>query len=146
MPTAARLFGALCFAILAFVASVAVVPYLPKDTPVGYMPLINAGIGVLVGWMIVGANAGQGYALALTNGLRGAVTIVFFSVLLFAGREMIIRSMHRLYHGPQDALQHGAGLMLEYALYLVNQTELAILILGGVLAGYIVEFVSHRWR
>lgn len=146
MPTAARLIGAICFAILAFVASISVVPYLPKGTPVGYMPLINAGIGVLTGWMVVGPNAGQGYRMALANGIRGVATMIFVSLLLFAGREMFNRSMHHLYHGPGEALQKGAGLMLEFALYLANQTELAILIVGGAIAGFIVEFASHRWR
>lgn len=146
MPTAARLFGALLLASLAFFASVSLQPFLPDGTPLGYMPLINAGIGLLVGWTVIGDDVGLGYWPAVTNGLTGVLTLVFLSILLFGLREMFLNAMHHMYRGPLDALSKLPGLMKKDAFYLLNGTELGILLGGGAAIGLFVEFITRRLR
>lgn len=146
MPTAARLFAAIAFCVVAFLAAEAFKPMMPHGTPFGYFSLVCAGIGVLVGWSVSGVLAGRGTGAAIGNGIRSSVTIVFFALLLFSGREMVLRSLKKLYHGPMDALQGMMALIAKYALLLLNTPDLVILIGGGILAGLFTEWAARRWR
>ena len=146
MPTAARIFGALCFALVGFLGAEAVKPMMPQGTQFGYFSAIMAAIGAASGWNVMGALVGRGYGVAMSSGLRTSATLVFFGILLFSGREMILRSINRLYHGPVEALQGMVGLATDYGRLLLNPQDLVILIGGGALAGLVVEWVSRRWR
>lgn len=146
MPTAARIFGAICFAAIAFLAAEAVKPLMPEGTRFGFFSEIMAAIGAACGWFVMGALVGRGYSVAVSTGFRTSATLVFFGLLLFSGREMILRSLDRRYHGPMQALQGMVGLAADYGKLLLNGQDLVILIGGGALAGLLVEWVGRRWR
>ncbi|WP_127900402.1 TrgA family protein [Solirhodobacter olei] len=146
MPTAAKLIAALAFFAVAFVAAESFKPLMPPGSQFGYFSLICGGIGAVTGWMVSGAMAGRGTITAIGNGIRSSATIVFFALILFTGREMVIRSMQHMYHGPMDALQAMAGMIAKYAVMLTATTELVVLIGGGILAGLVTEWASRRWR
>lgn len=146
MPTAARIFGALAFFTVAFVAAEAFKPQMPEGTQFGYFSVICGLIGLVVGWMVSGALAGRGYMVGMGTGVRSAVTTVFFALLLFSGQEMLLRSLKKIYHGPMEALQAMVALMVKYATLLLNPNVLVILIFGGMVAGAFVEWSSRRWR
>ncbi len=146
MPTAARIFGAFCFAVIGFLGAEAVKPMMPEGTQFGYFSLVMAAIGAACGWSVMGGLVGRGYGVAISSGWRTSATLVFFGLLLFSGREMILRSIHRRYHGPVEALQGMVALATEYGRLLLNTQDLVILIGGGALAGLLVEWISRRWR
>lgn len=146
MPTAAKVFGALSFCLVCFLAAQAVIPALPKDTQIGYMPLVSAAIGLVCGWMVSGTLAGRGFIAGLGTGVRSSVTCVIVALLVFGGREMILRSINHRYRGPMEALQGMAGIMLDYGRLLLNPNDLVILVAGGALAGAFVEWTSRQWR
>ena len=105
MPTAAKLIGALSFAALAWFVSDLIKPLLPEGTQVGLLSPVNAFFGLLMGWRILGARAGEGIVSSVGYGLTAAVATVFWGLLAWAGYEMIVRSTRLYYDGPIEALQ-----------------------------------------
>lgn len=147
MPTAARLFAALGFALMAFFASEIVKPLLPEGTQVGRLTMVNTIIGMMCGWLVMGRLAGRGYVSAAGSGLRTAAVILFYVLILWSLLEMLKRSMRKLYDGPMEAIKAMAELMGEYASVLVADPQMPIvLIAGGILAAFFSEWASQRFN
>jgi hypothetical protein len=145
MPTAAKLVAAVLFALVGALGAMVYIPLLPEGTRTGWLIQGCAGLGLVCGWMVMGANVGRSYAEAIATGFRTIITVVFFAVLLFAIYIMIRRSMNMMYDGPMEALLAVFAIMLEYGKLMVNKDFIAVLALGGALGGAISEFVGRRW-
>ena len=104
MPTAARLFAAVGFAIVAFFASEVYKPLLPEGTQVGMLSPLNSFVGFLSGWLVMGRLAGRGYYAAAGSGVRTIGVALFYVLLIGACYEMLIRSTRLYYDGPTEAL------------------------------------------
>jgi hypothetical protein len=146
MPTAAKLFSAVAFAIAAYVAADVYKLGVPDRTVWGAFNLISAAIGMLCGWLVMGGLAGRGYRAAIGYGLRTMVTVVFWILLAFSTYMMIMRSMNKVYDGPMEALVGIFDLMIENAAPMANTTMIGTLFAGGIVSGMIVEWVGRRWR
>jgi hypothetical protein len=94
----------------------------------------------------MGPLAGHGYRASLGYGLRTAVTVVFWGLLVFSIYEMILRSMKMRYDGPMEALLGAVDLALEHGRAMLNAPVLTTLFTGGILAGLVVEWAGRRWR
>ena len=145
MPTAAKLVAAVLFALVAAAGAAIYIPLLPEGTRTGWLIPGCAGLGLISGWRVMGANVGRSYGEAIATGLRAIITALFFAVLLFAVYVMIMRSMHMLYKGPLEALLAVFAIMLEYGKRMVDRTFIGTLALGGAIGGVIAEFVGRRW-
>ncbi|MFC2969055.1 TrgA family protein [Acidimangrovimonas pyrenivorans] len=145
MPTAAKLIAAIAFALVAYSGAEAFKPAMPPDTQFGYFSYVCAGIGLLCGWQLMGDLVGRSYRFAIAAGLRTSATIVFFALLLFSARQMVLRSMKMRYHGPVDALQAMFGLAVDYGRMMLTPDVLIALLVGGAFAGLLTEWVSRRW-
>lgn len=146
MPTAAKLAAAILFAALAFATARATMGLLPAGTQFGSYTLICAGIGALVGWRVMGARAGRGLRVSLSTGVATSFVVVFWAVFLFSTQEMVENSIRLHYDGPFDAILSVFAIAADYAVVLVNPLVLGILLVGGALAGLVVEWVSRHWR
>jgi hypothetical protein len=146
MPTAAKLFAALCFAALGWYASHVYSFGLPEGSRVGYLREATAFIGVLCAWRISGALAGKGYVAAMGTGIRTGITMVFFTLLVFAIYEMVSLSTKMRYDGPMEAVLGVFDLMLEYGALLLKGPLLVILLGGSALAGMVTEAAGRLWR
>lgn len=146
MPTAAKLFAALAFAVTGFLAAEMFKPGMPDGTQFGHFSLLVAAIGGLTGWMVMGGLAGKGYAAAAGSGLRTSVTVVFWALLAFSLREMIILSTKMRYDGPMDAIIGVFSLMMEYGELVLQPAVLVALVAGGMLGGMLAEWAGRRWR
>lgn len=146
MPTAAKLFAALAFAVTGFVAAEMFKPGMSDGTPFGHFSLIVAAIGGLTGWMVMGGLAGKGYMAAGGSGLRTSVTVVFWVLLAFSVVEMIKLSTKMRYDGPMDAIIGVFQLMLDYGRLVLRPPVLAALAIGGILGGMLTEWAARRWR
>ncbi|MFN6980031.1 MAG: TrgA family protein, partial [Gemmobacter sp.] len=143
MPTAAKLVAAIAFAAVGFLAAEAYKPGLTPDTQWGLFSIICAGIGFVCGWMISGARRKPGVIGAGGTGMRTAVTIAFWVLLLFSVRDMVLRSMKRQYDGVFDAVEGTFDIMLKYGEAVwrsfgtgdLRFEPLAVLLVGGFLAG-----------
>lgn len=146
MPTAAKLFGAFGFALVAFFASEIYKPLLPEGTQMGLLTPINTVIGAFCGWLVMGRLAGDGNYRAIGHGLRTICVILFYVLLLWAGVEMLERSMDLHYDGPVEALQEMMALVAEYFLLMVSSAEVPVVLLcGGTLAALLAEWAAERW-
>lgn len=148
MPTAAKLVAAILFFLVGWQAAVFTLELtFPPEMAARYFPLTIALIGVWQGWMVSGTRAGQGYGAGISNGMRCAVQMAFFGILLFALRTMFMRSTNLRYDAPWEAVVATFELFVEYFLQTTSVPHIwATLLIGGAIAGLIVEAVGRLWR
>lgn len=146
MPTAAKLFGAGAFAILGWISAHVFSAALPEGVQIGLLREIVAAIGLFCGWFVTGASAGKGYYAAMGGGIRGGITMVFFSLLGFSLYEMVLLSIKMRYDGPMEAVLGVFDLMLKYGKLMLTQETLGTLFGGSILGGWIAEYASRHWR
>ncbi|MEZ5796482.1 MAG: TrgA family protein [Paracoccaceae bacterium] len=146
MPTAAKLVAAVVFAIIGWLAANAHIPALGESAAFGAFREITAGIGLLVGWMVMGNLVGHGYRDAIGAGLRSSVTLVFFALLGFSIYHMVMQSTKMVYDGPMDAVLGVFQYMMENGRAMLTAGVLGVLVIGGILGGVLAEWASRRWR
>ena len=146
MPTAAKLFGALAFAILGWISANIFSTGMPEGSQIGLLREIVAAIGFLSGWRVMGPAAGRGYYAALGGGVKTGIVMVFFSLLGFSIYEMVLLSMKMRYDGPVEAVLGIFDLMIEYGQLMLRTDLLVTLFAGSALGGWIAEFAGKHWR
>lgn len=144
MPTGAKLIGALAFAALAYFISDLVKPLLPEGTQVGLLSTVNAGIGFLMGWTLIGKGAGETYRKSIGFGLTTLAATVFWALLVWSGYEMLRRSLRLYYDGPVEALQEMAQLFVDYALIAANSQVVIAAIIGAIFMSWLTEFFAQQ--
>ncbi len=145
MPTGAKLMAALSFGIVGWIVANAYVPTLPSGISVGLFRELVGLLGAIVGWKVMGRSVGKGYGAAIGSGWKTMIVLVFFALLFFSIREMVLLSMKMRYEGPMDAVLAVFELMLEQAQALLVPNVLASIVVGGAIAGVLTENASRRW-
>lgn len=145
MPTAAKLVAAGVFFIVGWIAANAYVPILGVGAAAGFFRELVGLLGALIGWRVMGAEAGNGYRQAIGSGLKTSILLVFFALLLFSVREMVFLSMKMRYDGPMNAVLDVFKLMLERGQELATGAIIGTLVIGGIIGGIITEKASRRW-
>lgn len=143
MPTANNLVAAICFALIGAIVAELVKPQLPDGFDPGYMTLVAAAIGLVVGWKFMGPKAHK--AGPINNGITGIVGLVIIELLIFGGYEMLMRSIDRRYSEPVQALEQIVAIALEYGLYLKEPAILVVLAVGAIVSGYLTDYARQRW-
>lgn len=146
MPTAAKLVASALFALVALFGAQAVKTLFPPGTQFGYFVWICMGIGILVGWRVMGPRVGRGMSTAAGSGIATSFVVIFWCIFFFAGNEMVQRSIKGRYEGPFDAVIKGFGIAADYAVLIVHPMVLGIVLFGGMVSGMVVEWVSRHWR
>ena len=146
MPDAARLIAAICIGVIAYVASLQIVPLIPESTDFGAFAYMNAILGIVTGWTIMGKRAGRGVTAAINNGLGGALVLVIWGLFLHACYQMFDRALDNWYSGFFAAIAAIFQFMAEYALILLDPLLLFTLAAGGVTAGLMTEYAWRTWR
>lgn len=145
MPTAAKLFAALGFAALGWLAAAVLGQGLPEGMVLGLVPEGAMAAGLICGWHIAGRETGRGYGTAVGTGVRtGAVMValVLFGVAVWA---MLEASMRRQYPGPFEALMGMVQLMLKYGRLLGYVPFIGVMAVGSAVLGLLTETVGRRW-
>lgn len=145
MPTAGRLFGAVCFGILFYYVSGLVKPLLPEGMATGLLSPINAVIGFLMGWRMIGTRAGDGFVPATGYGITTAAAAIFWCLFVWGGHQMYQNAIKMRYAGPVQALQDMVVIMLDYGRLLLDPSVLIALAVGTLIATWITEFFGARW-
>lgn len=146
MPTTTKLVAALLMAGLGWIAATLAIAYLPDGSSPGLAQPITAVIGLGVGWFYTGPRVEAGRHTALGIGVIGAAILLFWSVLGFAGYEMLQRALKVQYNGPMRALQDMLSLAVEYLREQVKIDVILALALGGAIVGGISGWVARRFR
>lgn len=145
MPTAAKMVAALAFAALAWIVSDMVVPLLSEGTPVGRLHIVNAALGGLMGWRVMGPRVGEGLVRAFGVGVSTVAATLFWCLLAWGGHAMVKNSTRMLYDGPVEALLDMSGLMIEYLLLIATVPIIATMLLGALIGSSLSELASRRW-
>lgn len=146
MPTMPRLLSGLCLALLGYVVSEMIKPLLPESTAFGIFSLLNAGIGFLCGWKIVGSRAGDGMSSGIGIGITGAGALVAIGLFVQSCNEMVKLAMRHRYDGPFEALAAIFEIAVEYGTLMATAGIITTLIVGGILTGVFAEYAAKRWK
>jgi hypothetical protein len=145
MPTAAKLVASVLFALLSFFIADLYAQGITDGTRTTYLLPGCAAIGLICGWRVMGRLVGKGMGDALGSGIRTALTIVFFALLLFSIYEMVVTSTKGLYDGPMEAVLAIFDIMLGYGRGLGTPELIGVILVGGGLAGMATEWADRRW-
>lgn len=147
MPTAAKLFAAIAFALVAAVAAQLYVLALPAGRAGGSLREVSALVGLICGWTIMGAAAHRARSRvdAMGTGIRTSFTIVIVVVVIFACVEMLDRAIKGRYKTPLDAVLGVFEQALVLAPPLARPDILGVLLLGGLVGGAIAHWAGQRW-
>ncbi|MEM8632189.1 MAG: TrgA family protein [Pseudomonadota bacterium] len=145
MPTGSKLIAAIVFGIVAYVAAQQVRPLMPEGTDMGLFAELMGLIGVGCGWLVMGKRAGGGAVFSLSSGLLTSVSIVFWGLLLFSIREMILQSMKRVYDGPTEAIVAVFEIAFDYGKTIADPGIIGTLLVGGFIGGLVTEWASRRY-
>ncbi len=146
MPTAGRLFGAIVFGATGGGAAYVGIPTLPEEVVPGYLLPFSAVVGVWLGWSLMGAKAGQRWAVAVTQGIATVVMMTVTVIFGVAFWDMIERSMRLRYDGPGEAVLDTANLMWFYAQFLAVAPVIGVLVLGATLGASLVNIAGRIWK
>ena len=146
MPTAAKMFAAVAFALVGWFAASAYIPLLPEGTSTGFFREITAALGFFIGWFTLGSSMGRGYREAISLGLRTSLLLLAWALVGFSVYRMILRSTKMTYHDAGEAILDVPMLMLGYGKVMGSAPFITILVVGGILGGLAAEFAAKRWR
>ena len=146
MPTAARLMGAICLAVVGLIISYMVMPLMPESTDFGYFVHVNVVLGLAVGWIVMGKRAGRGFTPAINNGLTGVFVLFLWGILVQAINEMMRLAMRNRYDGPFEAIAAVFQIGAEFGVIIATIPIGVAFVVSAVISGLLVEFADNRWR
>ena len=147
MPTGGKLIAAICFAALAYFISDLTKPLLEptEGTLVGMLSPVNAFIGWLMGWTIMGKGAGNTYRQSLGYAFTTLAATFFWCLLFWSGHKMLGNSVNLRYDGPMEALQQMGALFFEYLALVWTQSIMIPAAVGTIFVAWLTEFFARRW-
>jgi len=146
VPTAAKLFAAFAFAVLAFFTAEVFKPHMPEGTKFGYFSFVSALIGLVAGWRVMGPEAGRGNWQAVNSGIKTSAVMVGMALIIFSTYEMLLLAFRPAYKGPMEAIVGIFELAIDFLLTMIAWDVIAVLIIGGALAGLLSEWAARRWK
>jgi hypothetical protein len=107
---------------------------------------MTALLGAIIGWRVMGNSVGKGYLRSIGAGWKTMIVLVFFALLSFGLYEMLQLSVRMRYDGPIEAILDVFQRMLDRSFPLASVPVLAVMLIGGGIAGLLTENASRRWR
>ncbi|MEM8978225.1 MAG: TrgA family protein [Pseudomonadota bacterium] len=147
MPTAARLVAAVLLGGLAWYVSELIedIPAMIEDPPVKRFSEINAVLGALCGWFVLGSRSPDRYAASFSHGLTAVIATIFWVLLIHSGNEMIDRALKKLYDTPMQAVVAVFQISVEDGAKMASFDVIVTLFVGGLVAGIIATFIGRRY-
>ncbi len=146
MPTAARLVGAICLGVLAWILSELIRPLMPEGTDFGAFNYVNGFLGLIAGWMVMGPRAGRGFVPAINNGITGTAVLILWGLGAHSAYEMFRLAMRNRYDGAMEALTAIFLIGAEFGLMIATLPVIGTAIVGAVIAGLLTDAAARRWR
>ena len=145
MPTAARLAAAICMALVGYILSLMVMPLMPESTDFGYFIPVNIGLGLVVGWVVMGRRAGRGTTSAINNGLTGIFVLLLWGIGVQACYGMLRLAMRHRYDGPLEALTAIFSIGAEFGLVIATVPIGLTILVAAVVSGLVTEYAKNTW-
>lgn len=146
MPDRGKVAGAFCLCVLAYILSELIQRQFTRDMNFGYFTYVNMLLGVIVGWMSMGKRAGFGFVPAINNGVTGILSLIIVSLFIQGVNEMLRLALRQRYESPFEAVLSIVTIGFEFAIEISTIEFWATALVGGVVAGLVVEAIWRRWR
>ncbi len=150
MPTAARLVGAIYFALLAWGISQMLIPLIPPEMASGqkldWFAERNALYGLTWGWVLNSQRANETLAGSISNGFTIVITMVLWAVTSTAVSQMVKLSLKKRYQGVGDAIDGVFELIVKFLGLLATQEIIGAFVIGALIGGLICGWVARRWH
>jgi len=88
---------------------------------------------------------GEGMRRALFAGLGTSAWLLFWALVIFSLREMLMRSLDRRYGNPTDALTNVIAIFEQFFRMAMIPEVVVILLAGGLIGGLLSELADRRW-
>ena len=144
MPSGTKVASSFCLCALAYILSELVKPTFIEDYNFGYFTYVSMLVGVIVGWTSMGERVGFGLIPAINNGIMGTFSMVASVIFIQSANEMIRLSMRGRYDTLFDALLGIVPIGIDFVVQVSSTALWGTALIGGVLAGLIVEAIWNR--
>lgn len=144
MPSSTKVASSLCLCALAYILSELVKPTFIEDYNFGYFTYVSMLVGVIVGWTSMGERVGFGLVPAINNGITGTFSMVASVIFIQSANEMIRLSMRGRYDTLFDALLGIVPIGIDFVVQVSSTALWGTALIGGILAGLIVEAIWNR--
>ena len=144
MPSSTKVASSLCLCALAYILSELVKPTFIEDYNFGYFTYVSMLVGVIVGWTSMGERVGFGLVPAINNGITGTFSMVASVIFIQSANEMIRLSMRGRYDTLFDALLGIVPIGIDFVVQISSTALWGTALIGGILAGLIVEAIWNR--
>jgi hypothetical protein len=146
MPTGARLIGGLTLGLVGVVLAMLLVD---GDPNINYVRdeiiYLMAFVGFLTGWRGLGRRVGNGYGAAIGFGLRAAVTMAIWGILLAAIYEIGLQIGGYAGQGYMVAFRDFTQTIVDIAIYIARWPIIVTGIVLCSICGLVTEYVSRIW-
>lgn len=146
MPTAAKVMGAVSFAIVGWVLANYYAVNMPDAAAAGPIREGAALVGVVIGWSVMGNSVGKGYVEAAGSGIKTAVILAVVALFLLALAEMLENSVRMRYEDALEAILAVVDTMAKRSHALLSLGVFGTILLGGIVGGILTENVGRRWK
>jgi len=144
MPNTSKVSGSLCLCALAYILSELAKPQFIEDFNFGNFTYVSMLVGVIVGWVIMGKLAGFGLVSAVNNGVTSTFSMVLVVIFIQSANEMIRLSMRGRFDGLFEALLEIIPIGIDFVVKVSSTSLWGTALIGGIVAGLIVEAIWHR--
>ena len=146
MPTAGKLVACAGLAALGYWVGIEAVSLLKELSRMGYLPPLGAGIGALVGWMVIGSDTTRRDRGGLSSGLKGAVFFALLFLLSIGIVQMLRLAVRHRYDGPMEAVTDIFGQAIKIGQMLADPMLLGGLAIGAALIGAVASWAGGKWQ
>ncbi len=145
MQTAAHLIGALFLAL-----TTAVMTYAFDEVSLSFQAGTNfyganAFLGFIVGWKTIGSRPGLGGPASITAGIRAAITLAFWAIVIYAIWNVIERLKEFYIKEIWGVFDSFMSAFLEYGSLLLNPILIVILVVGSCISGIAAGLANRFW-
>lgn len=146
MFTGARLVGGLVLGLSGAVVAMLIVD---GDPSIRHLRVeliyMMAAVGFLTGWRSLGKQVGAGYKAAFGFGLRAAVAMALWSILVAALFEVFRNVTENAGQGFMFPVYQTFGYVVDISLYMLKPAIIATALVLGVICAMVTEYASRIW-
>ena len=142
--TMGRMFGALGLTVVAYLAATRLMLAWPDPMLFGHFQLVCAGLGLVVGWRVIGSRLGYGSSAAIAAGVTAALVLLVATMLVVSVYEAMARNMSMGSVSPDVVMTRYWTMVTGWARNMTDPFFWAILFGGGALTGLLAERFSTQ--
>lgn len=144
MPTLSRLIGGAGIAVLAWLISAMIEPDIPEAIPTQWFAPVNAALGALFGWELLGHLERRGIAAGIGAGLSTGLALYASACGVWAVQQMLRAALRLRLDGPGAAIESTLRLFFDFAA-LGARWDVAALLLGASAGvGALADLTAER--